>query len=520
MNYQNSKAWPYIEARKIAERDITGRAVVFETGYGPSGIPTLGTFAEVARTTMVRRAYEDLMGYGRNSRTRLICFSDDADPLRRAPDNVPNKEMLKNYIGHSLTRVPDPFGKYESFAHHNNAALCHFLNRFGFDYEFVSSTEQYRSGRFNETLCLFGAHYDEVRNVIIPTLGSDRRATYSPFMPIDADTGFVHSAGVKSANGNGELIFDHPDFGQINSAYTSGTAKLQFKADWAMRWIALGVDYEMAGKDLIDSVKLSSVIARRLGYEPPAGMIYELFLDENGHKISKSRGNGLTIDQWLDYGSPESLMYYLFQAPSKAHKLHPGIVPKAMDDYFDARRRWPTQTPEQQLGNAATHIQITGVTQPPPVSYSLLLNTAITAVPKDPAALARYVEPYIAGLDPDSLPELNGMVTNVFSYYWDIMSHNVERRAPTDEEKAAIASLLFRLQNLPDHATAEEIQYEVYEVGKTYYTETELRQWFSMLYEVLIGQSSGPRFGHFAHLYGLAATRTLLRSVVDGAEVG
>jgi lysyl-tRNA synthetase class 1 len=506
----NSKAWPYVEANKVVANKIVGRPAVFECGFGPSGLPHIGTFAEVYRTTLVRHAYEDITG----NATRLIVFSDDLDALRSVPDNVPNADMLKDHIGIALSRVPDPFGKYESFAHHNNAMLREFLDRFGFDYEFVSASQMYNSGAFNDTLDLFARNYDDVRNVILPTLGPDRRATYSPFMPIDPENGRVHDTGVEDVC-EGQMTCDS-DYGLAECLYTNGGAKLQWKADWAMRWIALGVDYEMAGKDLIDSVKLSSAIVRKLGQKPPVTMIYEMFLDAEGKKISKSKGNGMTIDTWLDYGSKNGLSYYLFQSPNKAHTLHPGVIPRAEDDYMESARRLASQTSVQALGNPVVHIHH-GKPLPtiPVISYSLLLNLAITAVPKSPRELWGYVEQYMPGTSPETNPELNDLVLNVFQYYWDIRSKKLARREPEIPEIDALNALLDRYNDLEPDASEEDIQFQVYEVGKEQYGKENLRDFFAMLYETLLGQSSGPRFGVFTKMYGLDATRGLIADTVS-----
>jgi lysyl-tRNA synthetase class 1 len=511
MEYSNSKAWPFREARKIVQsREINDRPAVFCTGYGPSGLPHIGTFAEVFRTTVVQSAYQMLTG----NRSRLIVFSDDMDALRSVPDNVPHPEMLREHIGVSLCCVPDPFDKYESFAAHNNAMLRSFLDRFGFEYEFISSQDYYTNGRFDSTLDLFARNYDAVRDIILPTLGEERRATYSPFMPIDPETGRVFDTGVLDVC-EGQMTVNHPDYGPAECLYTGGGAKLQWKADWAMRWIALGVDYEMAGKDLIDSVALSTKIVRKLGYRPPAGMIYEMFLDADGHKISKSKGNGLTIDTWLDYGSRESLSYYLFQSPSEARKLFPGVIPRAMDDLYTARRLFPEQTEEQRLGNAVLHIDTdSGRVPPAGLTYALLLNIASTAVPQSPAILWRYVERLVP--DAHDYPELNELVLNVFQYYWNEMAGRVERRPPTAIESEAMLALASLIETRGQIATEEEIQFEVYEVGKSYFGKENLRDWFKALYEVLLGQSSGPRFGAFTVLYGRSETVALLRAAAQG----
>ena len=507
-----SKAWPYEQARRLIGRKPKGEALVFETGYGPSGLPHIGTFAEVYRTSLVRRAYEQLTG----EPTRLIVFSDDMDALRKTPDNVPNQDMMTSQIGVSLSRVPDPFGQYESFAHHNNAMLRRFLDNFGFDYEFMSATEMYRSGAFNEALSTMWDRYDDVMDIILPTVGPERRASYSPFMPVLSD-GQVIMEGVtrRSQDGSGRVRdwveWQPGDDVVCRSTILDGYAKCQWKADWAMRWLALGVDYEMAGKDLIDSVTLSSKIVRALGGKPPVTMIYELFLDEEGRKIAKSKGNGLTIDQWLDYGSRDSLKYYLFQNPQKAHKLHAETVPRAMDDYNDALRRYPSQTAEQQLGNAASHIHPNGVPEPASVSYALLLNTAATVAPRDPASLWRYVERYVETAQGSD--HLNELVLNVFNYFWNEAAEDYVKRPATESEQKVLADILIRLDAMSPDSDEETIQTMIYEVGKEHYGKEQLRSFFAMLYEVTLGQSSGPRFGAFIKLLGFEDAKLLISNI-------
>ncbi|HEY8579066.1 MAG TPA: lysine--tRNA ligase, partial [Beijerinckiaceae bacterium] len=351
-------AWPFEEARKLVARvERTGqREVLFETGYGPSGLPHIGTFGEVARTTMVRRAFELLTG-GR-VKTRLLAFSDDMDGLRKVPDNVPNKEILLAHLGKPLTRVPDPFGKFESFAHHNNAMLREFLDRFGFEYEFASSTDYYLSGRFDAALKHMLARFDAVQKIMLPSLREERAATYSPFLPIHPKTGVVMQVPLESMDAaSGVIVWRDPDTGErFETLVTGGHCKLQWKPDWAMRWYALDVDYEMAGKDLIDSVKLSGAIVRALGGAPPEGFNYELFLDDKGQKISKSKGNGLTIEEWLTYASPESLSLFMFQKPREAKRLHFDVIPRAVDEYLQFLAAYPKQDWKQRLGNPVWHI--------------------------------------------------------------------------------------------------------------------------------------------------------------------
>src|SRR5436189_1487482 len=333
---EQSNAWPFEEARKIVARlkKAPKDVVIFETGYGPSGLPHIGTFGEVARTTMVRHAFRVLTGD--TVKTRLISFSDDMDGLRKVPDNVPNREMMASHLGKPLTRVPDPFSnEYPSFGAANNARLRAFLDRFGFDYEFLSSTECYMSGRFDAALVRVLERFDAVMNIMLPSLREERAQTYSPFLPISPQTGIVLQVPVVAHDATaGTITYEDPDSKErVTTLVTGGRCKLQWKPDWAMRWLALGVDYEMAGKDLIDSVKLSGEINRALGGTPPEGFNYELFLDEKGQKISKSKGNGLTIEEWLRYASPESLWLFMYREPKAAKRLYFDIIPRHVDEY-------------------------------------------------------------------------------------------------------------------------------------------------------------------------------------------
>ena len=513
-----SKAWPFEEARKVLSRikripKPTG-AIIFETGYGPSGLPHIGTFGEVVRTTMVRHAFRVLTED--KVPTRLICFSDDMDGLRKVPDNVPNKEMLAEHLGKPLTQVPDPFGEHPSFGQHNNARLKAFLDAFGFDYEFLSATDCYISGRFDVTLLKVLENYEAIRDVILPTLGPERRATYSPFLPISPITGKVLQVPIVDRDvAAGTVLYKDPDTGKLTQVpVTRGHCKLQWKADWAMRWAALGVDYEMAGKDLIDSVRLSGHICRILGRQQPEGFIYELFLDENGEKISKSRGNGLTIEEWLSYASPESLSLYMFQSPKKAKRLYFDVIPRAVDEYVGHLAAFPKEEPAPRLMNPVWHIHLG---RPPeaelPISFALLLNLASASNSEDREVLWGFIRRYCPDATPEEHPLLDDLVGYAIRYFHDFVKPAKNYRAPTETERAALGDLDARLGALPDKVLAEQIQAEVYAVGKEHGFEP-LRDWFSALYEVLLGQTQGPRFGSFVELYGVPETRALIQKAL------
>jgi lysyl-tRNA synthetase, class I len=527
---EQSNAWPFEEARKIVARlkKTPKDVVIFETGYGPSGLPHIGTFGEVARTTMVRHAFRVLTGD--SIKTRLISFSDDMDGLRKVPDNVPNRDMMASHLGKPLTRVPDPFSnEYPSFGAANNARLRAFLDRFGFAYEFVSSTDYYCSGRFDETLLRMLAAYDRVMEIILPTLGPERRATYSPFLPISPRTGIVLQVPMIERNvAKGTVVYVDPDTSEkVETPVTGGHVKCQWKADWAMRWVALGIDYEMAGKDLIDSVKLSGEICRALGANPPEGFNYELFLDDKGQKISKSKGNGLTIDEWLRYASPESLSLFMYREPKAAKRLYFDVIPRHVDEYQQHLDAYQRQDGKQRLSNPVWHIHSGS---PPkfdmPITFAMLLTLVSSSNAENAETLWGFIGRYRPGVTPQTHPQLDAMVSYAIHYYRDFVMPAKRFREPSEVERAALSDLRDALARLPVNANAEEIQDMVYEIGrrepfldKSGKGKTKdgkpgvSLEWFNMLYQVLLGQEKGPRFGSFAAVYGLQNTVEM----IDGA---
>ena len=517
----HANAWPFAEARALLKR-LDGKTpekgyVLFETGYGPSGLPHIGTFGEVARTAMVRHAFSLLSDLP----TRLFAFSDDMDGLRKVPDNVPNGEMMAEHLDKPLTAIPDPFGTHESFGHHNNARLRAFLDEFGFEYEFQSASECYAAGRFDETLLKVLERYDPVTEVILPTLGAERQATYSPFLPVCPRTGRVLQAPVVDRDVDaGTIVYEDEDGRRVEVPVTGGHCKLQWKADWAMRWTALDVDYEMSGKDLIDSVRLSGRICRILGGTPPAGFTYELFLDEAGEKISKSRGNGLAVEEWLRYAPPESLSLFMYQKPKTAKRLFFDVIPRAVDEYLSHLERYSAQEPEKHLDNPAWHIH----TGHPPVeeahlSFNVLLNLANVCHSEDKAVLWHFISRYRPDATPESAPILDRLVEYAVNFYRDFVKPAKEYRAASDDERAALEDLARTLEALPADAAAETIQSEVYEVGKRH-PFADLKAWFRALYEILLGQSQGPRMGSFIALYGMAESIALIRRAAAGEDLG
>lgn len=532
----DSRAWPFEEARKIVKRyEKSGfpETVLFETGYGPSGLPHIGTFGEVARTTMVRHAFHVLTE--NKVKSKLLCFSDDMDGLRKVPENVPNRELMETYIGMPLTRVPDPFSnEYPSFGSANNARLRAFLDRFGFDYEFASATDYYTSGRFDETLLKMLAAYDKIMSIILPTLGEERRATYSPFLPISPITGKVLQVAMIARDAKkGTVTYIEPETGEeIETEVTGGKVKCQWKADWAMRWTALGIDYEMAGKDLIDSVTLSSKICRTLGGTPPEGFNYELFLDDKGQKISKSKGNGLTIDEWLTYAPTTSLGLYMYQKPKTAKRLYFDVIPKAVDEYYTYLSAYPRQTWKDRLNNPVWHMHNGN---PPtvdlPVPFAMLLNLVSASNAENADVLWGFISRYAKGASPETQPELDSLVGFAIRYFNDFVKPTKKFRTPDDVERETLEKIDQKLADLPMDADAHTLQNALLDVGRfteRYQDHTKKSpeggpgvavSFFQMLYEVLIGQERGPRFGSFIALYGITETRKLIADALAGKLV-
>ncbi|MGI6245001.1 MAG: lysine--tRNA ligase [Pseudochelatococcus sp.] len=536
---QVSAAWPFEEARKLVARIArTGKKeVLFETGYGPSGLPHIGTFGEVARTSMVRHAFRVLTED--RIPTRLIAFSDDLDGLRKVPDNIPNRESLVPFLGRPLTQVPDPFGTHDSFGAHNNARLQAFLDSFGFDYDFRSATQAYTSGVFDETLLRMLRHYDAVMAVMLPSLRAERAQSYSPFLPIHPTTGIVMQVAVDEVRPEaGTIVWRDPETQErFETPVTGGHVKLQWKPDWAMRWVALGVDYEMAGKDLIDSVKLSGQIARALGAEPPEGFNYELFLDEHGTKISKSKGNGLTIDEWLRYGTPESLALFMYNKPREAKRLYFDVIPRHVDDYLAFLANYGRQEWKHRLGNPVWHLHAGNPPAPETIgadgrgtqlSFAMLLNLAAVANSEDKAVLWGFIQRYAPGTSPDTHPQLDRLVGYAINYFRDFVKPAKQYAEPTDAERAALADLSAELARHAGSTDAEALQNAVYEIGRTHFPDTSgktkspdgrpgvSQTWFSTLYRILFGEERGPRFGSFVALYGVEGTRALIAAGLSG----
>ncbi|HEX2561409.1 lysine--tRNA ligase [Phenylobacterium sp.] len=550
---REAKSWPFAEARSLlarilrlrlsdAERDLAAslinegkayeavrtfpalaRPVVLQCGYGASGLPHLGTFLEVSRPSTVRTAFRALTEDA--IPTRLIVFSDDMDGLRKVPGNVPNPHLLEQDLNKPVTRVRDPFGEHESFGAHNNARLLAFLDSFGFEYEFMSATECYTSGRFDPVLLRALERFDDIQKIMLPTLGEERRATYSPFLPISPKTGRVLQVPTLERHlERGTIVFRDEDGELTEVPVTGGGVKMQWRPDWALRWTALEVDYEMSGKDLIDSVKVSTQVCKVLGGVPPETFHFELFMDENNQKISKSKGNGLTMEEWLRYGAPESLAYYLYQSPKSAKRLYFDVIPKAADEYLqqlDALIRKRAEGDNSaQIDNPAWHVHRGN---PPdkgsPVSFSLLLNLVSAGDASTKEILWGFLSRYLPGATPQSEPLLDRLAGYAINYYEDFVRPAKRFRGPTEQERAAMQDLVRRLKALPAGCQdAEAIQNEVYEAGKTAGFEP-LRAWFQALYEVLLGQSQGPRFGSFVAIFGIERTVALIEQALAGELV-
>ncbi len=512
-----SKAWPFEEARRVLKRyekkDPEKGYVLFETGYGPSGLPHIGTFGEVARTTMIRRAFEMISDIP----TRLFCFSDDMDGMRKVPENVPQQELLKANLQKPLTSVPDPFGEYPSFGDHNNAMLRRFLDTFGFEYEFMSATEYYKSGAFDPTLLLAAERYDAIMEIMLASLREERQQTYSCFLPIHPETGRVLYVPIKHVDAkNGTVTFDDESGREWTLPVTGGQVKLQWKPDFGARWAALDVDFEMYGKDHSTNTPIYDGICEVLGGKKPEHFTYELFLDDQGQKISKSKGNGLSIDEWLTYAATESLSYFMYQKPKTAKRMHFDVIPKAVDEYHQQLRAFPGQTPEQQLANPVWHIhdgKVPGSDMVVP--FSMLLNLASVAGAKDKDGLWGFIRRYAPDASPETNPQLDQAAGYAVRYFNDFVAPGRTFRAPSDKERAAMEDLAARLAAWDGPLDAEALQTMVFAVGTERGFEP-LRDWFQALYQVLLGADQGPRFGGFIALYGVNETRALIDRALKG----
>ena len=512
-NIDKTNAWPFVEAKKILKerkKNIENKGkIILQTGYGPSGLPHIGTFAEVARTSMIVNALNQLTELPKE----IITFSDDMDGLRKIPENIPNPEKLKTNLHKPLTQVPDPFQKYNSFGEHNNEMLKKFLNNFNFNYTFKSSTNLYKSGFFNTTLNLILENYQGVMDIIIPTLGKERQKTYSPFLPICLETGHVLEIPVLEIDKkNSKIVFDN-NGKKLEQSILDGNCKLQWKVDWAMRWYALDVDFEMYGKDLIESAILSTKIIKLLGRPNPSGFAYELFLDEKGEKISKSKGNGITIDEWLEYASPESLSLYMYQNPKRAKKLYREVVPKAVDEYLDFIEKSKTQNELQKLMNPVWHVHNGKIPEENSImSFSMLLNLVETSNADSKELLWKFVKKYKDNISQSNQTIFDNLIKYAIKYFNDVIKSKKVYKKPNEKEKVALNALVQALDNCNDKMKPEDIQTNIYTVGKENGYKENLREWFKLIYEVVFGDENGPRMGFFISFFGVKETKELIEN--------
>ena len=515
-NIDKTNAWPFVEAKRILrerKKNIENKGkIILQTGYGPSGLPHIGTFGEVARTSMVVNALNQLTDIPKD----IITFSDDMDGLRKIPENIPNQEKLKNYLHKPLTQVPDPFEKYNSFGEHNNEMLKNFLNNFGFKYSFKSSTELYKSGNFNSTLKLILKNYNGIMDIIIPTLRKERQKTYSPFLPICPETGVVLEIPVLEIDEkNSKIIFDNQGK-KLEKSILDGNCKLQWKVDWAMRWYALDVDFEMYGKDLIESAILSTKIIRLLGKTNPSGFAYELFLDEKGEKISKSKGNGITIDEWLEYASPESLSLFMYQNPKRAKKLYREIVPKAVDEYLDFVEKGKNQNELQKLMNPVWHVHNGEIPKENFIMpFSMLLNLVESSNADSKDLLWKFVKKYKKDISKKDNPIFDKLIDYAIKYFNDVIKLKKIYKKPNDTEKVALEALVNALEKCDDDMQPEDIQTNIYTVGKENGYKENLRDWFKLIYEVVFGDENGPRMGFFISFFGVQETKELIKDKIS-----
>jgi len=512
---QSTSSWPFVEIRKLLKdrKDLikSKNKITFQTGYGPSGLPHIGTFGEVARTTMMINALKHIQ----NIETDLITFSDDMDGLRKVPDNIPNDKILYENLGKPLTSIPDPFNKFDSFGEHNNKKLKDFLNKFNFKFNFKSSTENYKGGKFNNSLMRVLEKYDEIMEIILPTLRSERKKTYCPFLPICPNTGKVLEIALLEMNKKkGTIIFDN-NGKKLETQIINGNCKLQWKVDWAMRWFTFDVDFEMYGKDLTESAILSNKICKTLGKRPPNGFVYELFLDEKGEKISKSKGNGITIDQWLRYASPESLSLYMYQNPTRAKKLYSEVVPKAVDEYLSLIETFPNQEIKKQLLNPIWHVHDGNPPKEKMVmTFSMLLNLVGSSNAESKEILWKFIQRFHTDIKPENHPILDQLTEYAINYFRDKVEPNKKYKLANDSERKVLMNLAKKLELITQDMNPEDIQTLVYSTGKENGYEEKLREWFILIYEVLFGSKDGPRMGFFISFFGVKETIELINQKI------
>ncbi len=515
INLEKTSAWPFVEAKKILKEkkifiEKKGK-IVLQTGYGPSGLPHIGTFGEVARTSMLVNA----LNYLTDLPKEIITFSDDMDGLRKIPDNVPNQEILKKNLHKPLTSIPDPFKKYNSFGEHNNEMLKIFLDKFNFKYNFKSSTSLYKSGFFNPSLQIILENYQGIMDIIIPTLGKERQKTYSPFLPICPESGVVLEIPVlEIVKEKSKIIFDN-NGKKLERSILDGNCKLQWKVDWAMRWYALDVDFEMYGKDLIESAIVSSKIIKLIGKKNPSGFAYELFLDEKGEKISKSKGNGITIDQWLEYASPESLSLFMYQNPKRAKKLYKEIVPKAVDEYLDCIEKAKSQSQPQLLMNPVWHVHNGKIPKEEMImTFSMLLNLAEASNADSKDLLWKFVKKYKKNILEKNFPIFDDLISYAIKYFKEVIKQKKKYKKPNLEEKKALEALIKTLESCNDKMSPEDIQTMIYTTGKENGYKENLRDWFKLIYEVVFGDENGPRMGFFINFFGVKETKKLIENKI------
>jgi len=508
---QSTSSWPFVEVRKLLKdrKSIIEKKnkITFQTGYGPSGLPHIGTFGEVSRTCMMINALNHI----RQIESELITFSDDMDGLRKIPDNIPNSKILHDNLGKPLTSIPDPFKKYKSFGEHNNNLLIEFLKKFKFNFIFKSSTDNYKKGIFNNGIVKVLEKHDEIMNIILPTLRSERRKTYSPLLPICPETGKVLEIPITEIDKkNNKVIFDN-NGKKIEINILNGGCKLQWKVDWAMRWFTFDVDFEMYGKDLIESAIISSKVCEALGKKPPSGFAYELFLDEKGEKISKSKGNGITIEKWLRYASPESLSLYMYQNPKRAKKLYPEVVPKAVDEYLSYIEKYSSQKPNEKILNPVWHVH----NGSPPkekivMPFSMLLNIVGSSNAKSKDVLWKFIKKFHKEIDPKIHKILDELTNYAINYFIDEVEPKKKFKKPNKNEKKALENLILQLKKVSQNTPAEEIQTMIYSTGKENGYKENLRDWFKLIYQVAFGEENGPRMGFFISFFGVKETIDLM----------
>lgn len=500
----NSKAWPVVEANKVIERvkALKKQIATFETGYGPSGLPHLGTICEVIRTSMVKKAYDILHPV---IPSRLLAFVDDMDGLRKVPGNVPQADMLAGYLNYPLTQVPDPFGQEKSFADYNAKRFEHLLDQYGYlsGIEVKRAHQEYKSGRFNFALLDILKHHIPILEIMKEHLREERFSTYSPFLPISPVTGKILQVAMTKYTPS-TITFQAEDKQEYTTPVVDGYCKLQWKPDLGMRWYALGVDYEIYGKDLESSVEIASKICQLLGNPAPLGFQYEHFLAPDGSRVSKSKGNeSVTVQAWLNYTPKGTLEHFIFQNPRRAKRLRIHDIPNYVEAFLEELSQFDSMSTQEQYESAIFYIN--HKPNPTNISFKLALSIACaTHIQSEQELIQRL------NISTDDALGLS-VARCAFAFFQDCIKANLKIEPMPTTMHVAVNDLIAKLKTVS--IDADNIQNAFFTTAKEH--NIPFKDWFTALYKALLGAEQGPKLGSFCVNYGVEKVINLLSNQIS-----